>query len=367
MAFQLEHVSSNLMLVEWKTSFNQVSDSKLTTEYFQIERSNPFISYDVGCSLHIKPVTNQSEILAYSVGLSLRWKTSTSKQSSSFDPAIHHHPRTISVSLGGGDERKLKFAASRILDRGFWEADEFVINSQNLSNKGDKLILLMFKISIEFEPNFNNREKNVLNELADLFVKQEGCDVKFYFNGNQKIGGHTSILSARSSVFKQVTKTSKIIQVEDDVEPNIFEQFLYYIYSGRTSKPFTEERAQALYKLADKYSVNDLKEDCVDFLISSFRPDNVLRLMAWADFQSIEKLKKEARSFKDSHIREIASVTTKTEKMDNTQMAPPPQPVASCSSVRPSTSASTPPNVCGCVMCDSSTPTLNQVTMLFDL
>ena len=41
---------------------------------------------------------------------------------------------------------------------------------------------------------------------------------------------------------------------------------------------------------ADKYDIDDLKEECVDFLLSCIRMDNALDLMVYAHLYSIMQL-----------------------------------------------------------------------------
>lgn len=371
MPFQLEQVSPNVSQIELKTFFNQVfeTDSKLTTEYFSLGRLNPLVSYTGGCSLYIKPIIKQ-DVRTYSVKLSLRWYRRPvihhDEQQSS--PEIHHLPRAISVSVNGGETRKLKLDACRSFDRGFWEADEFVVSSKDLPNGIGQLqpFPLTLKFLVEFESSFSLSEKNALKEFTDLFVKQIDCDVQFCFPASNKlIGGHVNILSARSPVLKQAIIASKIIRIEDQMD--IFQHFLLFIYSGQILVPLTEERAQSLYKLAEKYCVNDLKESCVDFLISCFRKDNIWQLIAFADTHSIDKLKKAANAFKELSVREIQMAALKGNATSVAQ--PMNQTVpggvsgqtdvklhAAPSLARPSTSGCKPPKKCSCVMCENLAP-----------
>ncbi len=98
------------------------------------------------------------------------------------------------------------------------------------------------------------------------------------------MGAHSTILAARSPVFAAMfqhhmeeTVTGQVYI--EDIQSDIFDQLLHYIYSERTLKPMTEASAQAMYVAADKFDIDDLKKDCVRFLLSCVRVDNVVNLM----------------------------------------------------------------------------------------
>ena len=150
--------------------------------------------------------------------------------------------------------------------------------------------------------NTNHNEMNLIKHLTNLFTHQSNCDVQFCFNGGRKIGGHTTILAARSTVFAamfkhnmQESKTGEV--VIQDINPEIFNDLLHYIYSGRTLIPLNENTVQPMFMAADKYNIEDLKEDCARFLLSQMRPTNTLDLMVWAHLHSFDKITEGALKF----------------------------------------------------------------------
>lgn len=165
---------------------------------------------------------------------------------------------------------------------------------------------------IAFKDSFSRGEKNALKHITEAFVQQNNCDVQFEFK-DQHIGGHISILVARSPVFAAMfqhemkeSKTGKV--VIEDVEPHIFQELLYYIYSGRVSEPLTETTAQPLFLAADKYGMDDLKEECSNFMLTCIRVENVINLMAWAHLHTIDKVKNAALSFAALNGKEICAL-----------------------------------------------------------
>ena len=77
---------------------------------------------------------------------------------------------------------------------------------------------------------------------------------------------HKAVVAARSPVFNKIFTTemleSKTDQVKiDDIQPDIFEIFLKFLYSGMLTKTSTEKNQQLLY-VAEKYQVETLTNIC---------------------------------------------------------------------------------------------------------
>ena len=204
-------------------------------------------------------------------------------------------PRAVWANLIGSD-KKIHTLTKSSSDHS-WKSEKF--NGSFAFGLVWKPITCM--LWIEFE-TCGTGEKTALKQLTELYVQQNQCDVQFYFEGGEKIGGHVYILSARSSVFAamfhnniQVSKTGKV-DIKD-VQPEIFKQLLHYIYSGRILTPLTEYTARSLFIVADKCDVNDLKNECVVFLLSVIRIDNAIRLMVWAHLYSVDGLEKACLTF----------------------------------------------------------------------
>jgi speckle-type POZ protein len=125
----------------------------------------------------------------------------------------------------------------------------------------------------------------------------------------------------------QESKTGEVMIQE--IEKDIFYQFLHFIYSGETSDPLTETTAQQLLAAAVKYNIQDLKDECASFLLPyvsettaqkmfeladafhvknlkeecenilllDIQMNNVLNLIIWADLHSAEDVKEAALNF----------------------------------------------------------------------
>jgi speckle-type POZ protein len=158
--------------------------------------------------------------------------------------------------------------------------------------------IFTLKYFIKFK-TFGKSEINAITHMSNyLFLEQNYCDVQFHFPGAQNIGGHVSILAARSPVFAamfkhdmQESKTGQV--VIKDITRDIFYQVIHYVYSGRTSTPMTEATAKPLLVAADKYNLEDLKQECVLFLLSCVTETTAKTLFEMAAKYNIEELKEE--------------------------------------------------------------------------
>ena len=307
MPFLVGKVNRSLTQVEWKTSVSQLSEEGTDPieESFQLDCFNPFSSYSVSCLLYVVRVP---EIRAYKAILELHWQRLSSTPTESHylncSPDIHHQPCAILICVDGREEI-IKMRSGRNFDKGVWETDEFIVNT-SFDNKDIQLLPVTLHIWIQFEPALSRGELCTLNHMADLFLHQKHCDVQFYFDDGQSFGGHMCILSARSPAFSVVLEQVMGPQKKGKVyvrktQSDMFKQLLYYIYTGQTFTPLNEVMAQSLYVLAVFYGVEDLKEECVDFLLACIRKGNVHSLYAWARRHSIEKIKEAVRVFMEEH------------------------------------------------------------------
>jgi hypothetical protein len=166
------------------------------------------------------------------------------------------------------------------------------------------------------------KEKHVITGLADMFHNQKQCDVQFEFNDGQSVGAHVVILSAGSPVFAAMfqsdfleTKTRKVTIV--DVEIAVFKQLLIFLYTGNAPRLAEESITRLLFELADKYGVGALKDECVDVLLTQFNIENVIDMLVWAHFHSIEKLSKKAMKFLVKNFRKLCVQPEWMELMKN--------------------------------------------------
>jgi hypothetical protein len=128
------------------------------------------------------------------------------------------------------------------------------------------------------------RQTHMICGLAEMFHSQTQCDVTFKFKGGQSIGAHIIILSAASPVFAAMFqsdfKESRTHEVViEDIDFQVFTHFLNYLYSCRIPKLAKDGRCEQkqtinlLCQTADKYLVEDLKNECAK-LLNQFDDDD---------------------------------------------------------------------------------------------
>jgi speckle-type POZ protein len=81
----------------------------------------------------------------------------------------------------------------------------------------------------------------------------------------------------------------------EDIEPDVFQEILLFIYSGRTQ--LTDKMAPGILAAADKYLLQDLKTRFETHLIRQMSAENCLELLSLATHHPAEHLKKHANEY----------------------------------------------------------------------
>ena len=152
------------------------------------------------------------------------------------------------------------------------------------------LLFLSGKNSDYLESSFNLKNLSNLESLSDdiakLYDQTEHADATLKC-GDRSFSVHRNILAMRSSVFSAMfehdmsEKNSGVVDIVD-LDPNILEQFLLYLYSGKIEE-MCMDTAFELYKTAEKYAVHSLKQLCVSYILDKMEIDNVCKILLFAD------------------------------------------------------------------------------------
>ena len=140
------------------------------------------------------------------------------------------------------------------------------------------------------------------NHLEGLFNSMQFSDVNFNIGGRD-FPAHKSILSARSDVFTAMfqhpTKENLTNQIKiEDIEPDVFQEMLRFIYTGRVQVDKLEVMAADLFIAADKYLLDELKNKCENHLLHHMSPENCVVLLSTGDLLNpAEPLKLAAKFF----------------------------------------------------------------------
>lgn len=151
------------------------------------------------------------------------------------------------------------------------------------------------RLWMDFDP-CTKGEKIVAQQMDELFESQRHCDVHFNLADGSVLGAHLAILSARSPVFSAMFQAghfqeslTRRVRIHQD-EPAVFRQMIRYLYSGRI-EPEGLGEVQLLLVAADKYGLDGLKDECLDYILGVLlKPDNAVQLLMWANRHSLDRL-----------------------------------------------------------------------------
>jgi speckle-type POZ protein len=98
-----------------------------------------------------------------------------------------------------------------------------------------------------------------------------------------------------AAMFLHPTKEMQTCEVEvKDVDPDVFQEVLRYLYTGLTRSTTMDVMAPGLLAAADKYLLEELKTRCETHLIRKMSAMNCLDLLTLTTHHPAEYLKKYA-------------------------------------------------------------------------
>ena len=161
--------------------------------------------------------------------------------------------------------------------------------------------------STEHGGNHQVPKCQLVDDIGALFGDRNFCDVELMVNGKH-FHAHKNMLAARSSVFAAMFKDEMAEKINNtveitDIDHEVFEEVLRYIYTGETSS-LTDEIAMKLLVAADKYELNRLKIICEVFMGKNLTKDNVTDILMLADAHCSTLLKATAIEFINTHIKD---------------------------------------------------------------
>ena len=159
-------------------------------------------------------------------------------------------------------------------------------------------------------------------QLTGLFESMQLSDVTFCI-GDREFPAHKVILVTRSKVFASMfeyeTKENLTNQIEiEDIEPEVFQELLRFIYTGEVSLHEMETIAAGLLIAADKYLLDGLKMICENYLLRYISPENCVVLLLNGDLENpTERLKEAAKYFLRYPTQVMATANWETTKEEN--------------------------------------------------
>ncbi len=141
--------------------------------------------------------------------------------------------------------------------------------------------------------------------------------------GDHEFLAHKNILATKSKVFAAMfqnpteEQSTNEIKVED-IEPEVFQELLRFIYTGRVSTETMEKMATGLFIAADKYVLDELKNECENYMLHHMLPDICVFLLLNGDLQyPAEPLKEAAKFFRRFPNEVMATDGWKKIKQEN--------------------------------------------------
>lgn len=158
------------------------------------------------------------------------------------------------------------------------------------------------------QPSINYSDQ-LATQLEGLLGDTKFSDFTFVI-GSREFPVYKGILASRSQVFAAMfeypTKENLTHRVViEDVEPDVFQELLRFIYTGRVSMGKMDKFAAKLHTAADKYMLDHLKFACENHLIQRMSPENCLQLLLLNICHTAEHLKEEAVDFFRRHPMDV--------------------------------------------------------------
>lgn len=135
------------------------------------------------------------------------------------------------------------------------------------------------------------RNNSLYDRVNKLLVSYEWSDCTFSVR-DKKFRAHKLILGISSPVFEAMfygplsTNSDVIIT---DIEPDIFQQLLNYIYTDKVDITSIEEAFELLY-VSKKYILEQLSEMCIQYVQSNLNIDNVVTILNYPDYMQDKQL-----------------------------------------------------------------------------
>ena len=148
---------------------------------------------------------------------------------------------------------------------------------------------------------------NLTNDISALLYDPSFKDVEFLVKG-KLFRAHKNILASRSEVFTAMFKNkmneslTSSVKIKD-IEPKIFEQMLYFIYTDEVD--LKKNTVFKLFAAAHKYNVKKLKQICIEKIYENLSINNVLETLQFVELYSISELQERTLEFLTVHLTEL--------------------------------------------------------------
>jgi speckle-type POZ protein len=169
---------------------------------------------------------------------------------------------------------------------------------------------LRFDINL-FDCDLYPENRITYDYLQKLVNNNKYSDFVFIVN-NKEFFAHKCILSVRSKVFEAMFSNDMIESQSnrctiDDIESEVFEELLTFIYTGNAPKAQTI--FEKLLAAAEKYEILEIKDFCANIIFKDIKNENAIQNLIIADKYKAAKLLDKIIEFIANNFQSILNIS----------------------------------------------------------
>lgn len=170
----------------------------------------------------------------------------------------------------------------------------------NLEAAGQSCKTVSTSVQTTLLPNTSHCLESLSQDFSKMLDQGSDLDVEFQCAG-QSTRAHGAVVSARSEVIASmlasdmVEGSTRVVKITN-MEPDVFQHFLGYIYTGMLSE-LTVDLALNLYESGDQYAVSGLVRRCSEYLLEHLSVQNACDVLVLADAHGNAELKEAVIDF----------------------------------------------------------------------
>jgi speckle-type POZ protein len=156
--------------------------------------------------------------------------------------------------------------------------------------------------------------ENRITYVLQKLVNEKKYSDSVFIVDNKQFFAHKSILSVRSKVFEAMFANDMIEShsnqyIIDDIESNVFEELLTFIYTGNSPK--TQTMVEKLLAAAQKYEILEIKDFCANIIFKDIKNENAIQRLIIADKYNATKLLDKIIAFIAVNFQPILKISYK--------------------------------------------------------
>ncbi len=137
---------------------------------------------------------------------------------------------------------------------------------------------------------------NLLKEFTNMFSDKDFADIKILVN-NKEFTAHKIVLTSRSAVFmnliKSADKENQSVLKLKDIDEDIFEEVLKFIYTGKTFDEYND-KIEKLFVAAQEFGIKQLKNITQELIYLNLSHETAINVLLFADANNAIHLKEKA-------------------------------------------------------------------------